>query len=177
MTDRYMRLSGAAPGLRGNHEQATTMLMNAWDSPNPNPNRNPNQEVDRMDRLRPVCVPFGEYQCLSFDDVVLDKSNMEKLRAQLLMALTLSIKIRNQLRARQNNQAQGMKKQIDAKLFDLVKAAHEAGYAPTVRTQRNALLPESVLGGSDVSDDDERGRFIGRSRRPRPTLANPGQSQ
>ena len=120
-----------------------------------------------------VCVPFGDYDCRSFDDVVLDNKwrvgetearpmNKEEtrsefwwLRDQLKTALEHTIALREALDAVRRSRD-------TTDLHNLVAQTLNAGYAPTVRTARNAFLPESVLGLSDVSDDDvQRKRYVG----------------
>ena len=50
-----------------------------------------------------------------------------------------------------------------SELEAVVKAVLKAKYAPAVRVSRNALLPPSVLGSSDVTDDaSQRQRCMGR---------------
>ena len=141
MTDRYLReeLKAQRRGRPAETGIVADMLRELW------------SDRRTTEARRLVCVPFGDYNCQSFDDVVLDTgdTSVSELRAQLVAAVGHTVAIRRALDAARS-------------VRDAVLAAHRQGYAPAVRTPRNALLPESVLGLSDVVDDEDRSRYLAR---------------
>ena len=104
-----------------------------------------------MNVLRPICVPLVDssglhYGCRSFDDVLLGDSATEigSLRRQLEEGVRLTQLLRARLRP--GNDAAG--------LLTALNEIFEKGYAPTILSPYNALLPASVLGRSaDVFND------------------------
>ena len=147
MTDRYLRegLEAKRLGRPANSKDVARLLYELW------------SETRTLETRQLVCVPFGDYDCLSFDDVVLDigDTKLEELSAQLMAATKHTIAVRRALEILRT-----------PTYFDTLQQAvgivHADRYAPAVRTPRNALLPRSVLGLSDVIDDAQRARYLGR---------------
>ena len=155
MSDRYLRGKGATRGDIYDADVVVGMLRDAWVA-----TRGwAGTAETAMEALQPACVRFGDdYDCRSFDDVVLESSEYDELRKQLVAGVELTKAVRAALRALPWRG--GGVAALDG-LERAVKAAKAKHYAVTVRLPRNALLPDSVLGRSDVTDDLKRQRCMG----------------
>ena len=103
--------------------------------------------------LRPACVCFtADYECLGFDDVLLDDAapptQMDALTEQLKKSAKLTFDLVTALAMPKAQQPGEVKKAIEA--------IRKAKRVPTIRSRYNALLPSSALG---MSVQGEFGRY------------------
>ena len=70
MTDRYLRAKSLKRTLTAKADDVTEVLYTLWTE----------SDAEAATALELVCVPFGDYDCRSFDDVVLDEKGRVALQ-------------------------------------------------------------------------------------------------